>query len=183
MVKKLQAFKAKKGFTLVELIVVIAIIGVLAAILIPTLTAQITKAKVTSADSTAKEIVQTINTWMTDNNVAGGAMPTGAGTIDIVMSGTSCTVTGAIPSKATDMATACSEQIVEDYPNATFGARVFLSDAGKAYACVYQEKATTAPNLIASGASYPTAFAWDSNKKVGQASGIVYGTSPKLPFA
>ena len=31
MIKKLQALKAKKGFTLVELVVVIAIIGVLAA--------------------------------------------------------------------------------------------------------------------------------------------------------
>lgn len=51
----------KKGFTLIELIVVIAIIGVLAMILVPTMIGYIRKSKISSADSTASLMYKAVN--------------------------------------------------------------------------------------------------------------------------
>lgn len=74
MIKFFQKLKAKKGFTLVELIVVIAIIGVLAAILVPTMLGYVTSSRVTSADTTASKIEDSIDTFLTQADTAGYGM-------------------------------------------------------------------------------------------------------------
>ncbi len=66
----------KKGFTLVELVVVIAIIGVLGAILVPTLMGYSLNAKVTSINSTASNIRKTINGYLTEADGFGYGMRT-----------------------------------------------------------------------------------------------------------
>ena len=66
--------KNVKGFTLVELIVVIAIIGVLAAILVPSMLGYVKKANQSAANSNAKTIFNGAATACTDCDTNGYAL-------------------------------------------------------------------------------------------------------------
>lgn len=109
MIKKLQALKAKKGFTLVELVVVIAIIGVLAAILVPTMLGVVQDSRITSANSSAQQVKDRVTEFFTKMDaakasykgsghkivitVSGGTWTLGAASTTTTTSGTTTTTT------------------------------------------------------------------------------------------
>ena len=71
LVERIQKLKAKKGFTLVELIVVIAILAVLMAILVPTMMGFVEDSRIKSADAAAKQYYDLVKTFVSREEANG----------------------------------------------------------------------------------------------------------------
>ncbi|MCK9253588.1 MAG: type II secretion system GspH family protein [Clostridiales bacterium] len=73
--KKVPAKKSKKGFTLIELVVVIAILGILAAILVPVISGFIDTANLAADNANGRLVYQSAAMWYASNNPTDASTP------------------------------------------------------------------------------------------------------------
>lgn len=146
----------KKGFTLIELIVVIAIIGVLAAILVPSMLGYVKKSKIQGANSTASTLAKAANSAVTDLDEEDVVINNG------VCHGNNCTTEGAA---ATTGGTNASDAKVAD------SIQTFFNDfKGNANMAVEFKDGVCVSAAVKSGnyyGTYPAVFTaknWDSYK-------------------
>ncbi len=171
----------RRGFTLVELIVVIAIVGILAVILVPTLLGMVTSSRVASANSTAASIKKDASVFLTNADSEGWGMARNSSNIcelflAVDASGAwSCTeataafsqhptitwgsaasgITSAVPktSLTSGEALLCA-QLSANYPQLTSASIMLSFSNGECTAAAFSKDA--GGTQLAAGTDYPT---------------------------
>lgn len=180
MIQKLHRLKRRGGFTLIELIIVVAIIGVLAAILVPMMIGYVTNAQVMSLNSTASTLKNSVDAFLTqaDNegygmlrsptnvsrinitivdrnwtvNRTGGSFSTG-GNLQWAASGTGSGFVGQSKTAATNYESLLAITLTDMFPEVDNGTFFVSLNAGKCVAVAFCRDRTS--DLV-EGVDFPT---------------------------
>lgn len=158
------------------------------------LNGQILKSKVTSADSTAKELITSVNTWIADDVASGGAEKR-ACELRIVMDNGKATITDASgknnwegkkgnPEKNLGCYDTLEERFEADYSSRTFTACVFIDESGYAIYSWFVLDDPTFNGAAPTRADFEAGeYEWKAEDRVGMTrGGTIMGTSPRLPY-
>lgn len=162
-----------KGFTLIELIVVIAIIGILAAILVPSMLGYVRNSRITSANANAKQIYNACASALTDASIAGKSVGNATAVAGPINKPSGGAISVSFGSQALDL----YEYLGESYN----GVGYCVFDGG-AYAVKLCTWAQTGDQYTSTGYDVPTAStavpSGDDQKSTLKASGTVVGFHP-----
>ncbi|MCM1334457.1 MAG: prepilin-type N-terminal cleavage/methylation domain-containing protein [Bacteroides sp.] len=200
-----------RGFTMVELIVVVAIIGVLAAILIPTMLGYTIQAHVASVNSTASDLQKAINNFLTEANTQQYGMfasrtsttemqikiTDGEWTLTIddtdvfVEAGParwSGTGTGRAGSPIPDLGNAediLATRLANLFGEVSIGYVEAYLEGGICRALYFTDEVDRAVDMLDFGAGgwSDTRYEWDGNNAGINSEGYFVGTSPQVGFA
>lgn len=139
MIEKIRAMKNKKGFTLVELIVVLVILAILAALLVPALTGYIDKANKQKVTAECRMVVMAAQTEASEQY----------GALDSTASDKAKTIADNLTGK--DATKPC--QAIVDLSEVTGKFEIQVDDAGKVQVVKYTNDGFTC-TYTAKGSSY-----------------------------